>query len=153
MSDDENKLKVVQFKPPTNKETDFELGDVSAKFIENVRLNYIDTILGEEDDLDAETVRLSYQLARELRNTIADCEYDISLYLHVYMETLYSNDAPPYHDNWFPLYAHDDMQINAYRIMQSVWTGLLELVMGKIDITIETPDDENEKVSEENEEE
>jgi hypothetical protein len=148
MDKKDKELKIIQLEPTdTVEEEHLDLTNTTERFTTTIRLVFME-YMGEDadDEIDAETVKLSYQLARELKYAISDCGEDMELYLHVFLETLFDEEQSPYHRDWLELFSDDEMRINALRIIQSVQYAVCQLFMAKMHGNLMKEDnDEKEK--------
>lgn len=99
-------------------------------FLEQLRLLYMDIFSDEdEEELDPETIRASYQLQRELRYAVCDQGQVIHVILALYLDRVHDINRPSdCHESWYDLFSDDDMRVNAIRIMNMVHYEVIKIL-------------------------
>ena len=130
---DEKDFQIVKLHDEDKIEEELDLSSSIQRFVHTMRMVYLDHLCDDDDDeLDSEIVRTSYQLAQELKYAIADCGEDMSLYLHLYLENVFDLDKPAHHDSWFELMCDDDMKVTALKLLVSTQYAVAQIMMVKM---------------------
>ncbi len=148
MKDNDKDFRIVSLHNETDIDEPVEqldLTNIVERFVSTMRMMYMDHTCDEEEELDTETIRTSYQLAKELRYAISDCGEDMGLYLHIYLETLFNDEQSPINGTWFELICDDDMKINALKIMHSVQYSVCQMLMAKMSNDMNEGDSDGEE--------
>lgn len=139
MSNDDNTpevtpvMELISITPKKNdhpkiKHNSIDVTSPVAHFLTSMRLLYLEYMCeDDDDDLDIEVVRFSYQFERELRYVISDTDFrgETDKLLETFMNHIFHPDVSPLGTHWIDLLSDDNMQINALRVMNGVYHSLL----------------------------
>jgi hypothetical protein len=120
---DDNPLKILNIFKKTDGDDDstepIDVDKVVSDFLNEMRMLYLD-LFADQDELDPEVIKVSYQLQKALKFAILNGGHQSPTIVAMYFKNFYNNDKTPYDTEWYDLLSDDDMQINAYQIMQAV---------------------------------
>lgn len=103
-----------------------DLSNSIDHFTHTFRMLYMDYMSDEdEEELDAETIRFSYQFERELKYALFDNSYNVEVFIQIFMDTIFDPEKAPLDREWIDLIADDDMRLNALRVVNTVFHSVL----------------------------
>jgi hypothetical protein len=128
MSDDE--IKIITLNPNKeevkNDNEEIDLSHSIENFTYTFRMLYMDYMCDDaEAELDAETIRFSYQFERELKYVLFDNNYNIETFVQLFMDAIFDPEKAPFNREWMDLIADDDMKLNALRVVNTVLHSVL----------------------------
>tara|TARA_R110001592_G_scaffold142674_5_gene364902 strand:+ start:288 stop:722 length:435 start_codon:yes stop_codon:yes gene_type:complete len=144
MKKDKPNVKLIDSTEIIEEDESLDYSNSVSETLATFRNLYLD-IVCEDDEDDIENLKLSYELERELRHAIYDSGERIHVFLHLYLENLFSTEVSPYKSSWIRFFSDDDMRINAYRILSAIQYDVTKMLFEIVETKQKEKNDEQEE--------
>ena len=129
MSDDD--LRIVPLKP-NDTDNEEDATEAIPELLYQMRMLYLDLMSDDEEELDSDTIRLSYLFQNELKHCLFDCGSPIDEIVHIFLENIFDIEKPPEGESWFECFTDDDMRINALKFLNILQHSVSAHLLGTV---------------------
>ncbi len=123
---DKPNVRLIDPTEPSKEDESLDYSNSVSKTLITFRNLYLDTVCEEEDDI--ESIKIAFELERELKYAIFESGEKIDLFLHLYFQNSFREDVSPYNTSWIRFFSDDDMRVNAYRILSAIQYDVMKML-------------------------